>query len=63
MTKEEIRSKILFNNNKIQELLDPTTFIYQPEVKKYMAENEKLQSQCPHEISNGVCTICGKIFK
>lgn len=60
MTKEEIKAKVLYNNAKIKELLDPSVFILQPEVQLLMEENEKLQSICEHEFVNGVCTICGK---
>lgn len=60
MNKEEIRKKILFNEQKIQKLLDPSTFILQPEVMKLMDENEYLKSICAHEFENGVCVICGK---
>lgn len=61
MTNEEINKKILFNNQKIQELLDPSVFILQPEVQKLIEENEFLQGICEHEFKNGVCIICGKI--
>ena len=60
MTNEEIRSKILFNNEQINKLLDPSVFILQPEVQKLMEENVYLQTLCKHEYVNGVCTICGK---
>lgn len=60
MTKEEIKAKVLYNNNKIQELLDPSVFILQPEVQMLMEDNEYLKTICPHEFVNGVCTICGK---
>ena len=60
MTKDEIRNKIIFNNAKIKELLDPSVFILQPEVQILLEENEELQSICNHEFVNGVCTICGK---
>lgn len=61
MTKEEIREKVLYNNNKIKELLDPSVFILQPEVQVLMEDNEYLKTICPHEFVNGVCTICGKV--
>lgn len=60
MKPEEIRDKINYNNQKIQELLDPTVFILQPEVQKYIEENEQLRSECPHIFENGVCIFCGK---
>ena len=60
MTGEEIKEKINFNNKKIQSILDPTVFILQPEVQKYMEENEYLKSICEHVYENGVCIYCGK---
>lgn len=59
MTGEEIREKINFNNNKIQSLLDPTIFILQPEVQKYLEDNEFLKSICPHKYENHICVYCG----
>ena len=59
MTGEEIKVKINFNNQKIQSLLDPTVFILQPEVQKYIEDNEYLKSICPHEYENNVCIYCG----
>ena len=61
MTKEEIRNRVLYNNNQIKELLDPSVFILQPEVQQLMEDNELLQSICDHEFVNGVCEICGKV--
>ena len=60
MTGKEIKEQINFNNKKIQSILDPTVFILQPEVQKYMEENEYLKSICEHEYENGVCIYCGK---
>jgi hypothetical protein len=60
MTGEEIRTKINFNNHKIQSLMDPSVFILQPEVQKYMEDNEYLKSICPHKYENGICIYCGQ---
>ncbi len=60
MTKDEIKNKVLFNEAKIKELLDPSVFILQPEVQVLMEDNEYLRSICKHEFVNGVCIICGK---
>lgn len=60
MNGEEIKEKILFNNQKIEELLDPTVFILQPEIQKYLEENEQLRAKCPHLFKNGECIYCGK---
>lgn len=61
MTGEEIRDKVNFNNQQIQSLLNPSIFIIQPEIQKYMEDNERLQSICPHEFENGVCIYCGLV--
>ncbi len=60
MTGNEIREKINFNNQKIQSLMDPSIFILQPEVQKYMEDNEYLKSICPHKYENGFCIYCGE---
>ena len=60
MTGEEIRDKINFNNQKIQSLLDPSVFILQPEVQKYLEDNEYLKTLCPHKYENGICIYCGQ---
>lgn len=61
MNKQQIHEKVLYNNKKIQELLDPSVFILQPEVQTLMEDNEYLKSICPHEFVDGVCIICGKV--
>lgn len=61
MTNEEIKNKILYNNSKIKELLDPSVFILQPEVQILIEENEELQSICNHNFINGICEFCGKV--
>ena len=60
MTGEEIRDKINFNNKQIQSLMDPSVFILQPEIQKYMEDNEYLKSICPHKYINGECIYCGQ---
>jgi hypothetical protein len=60
MTGDEIRDKINFNNQKIQSLMDPSIFILQPEVQKYMEDNEYLRSICPHKYENDICIYCGE---
>ena len=50
MTRDEIRNKVLFNEAKIKELLDPSVFILQPEVQVLMEDNAYLRSICEHEL-------------
>ena len=60
MTRDEIRNKVLFNEAKIKELLDPSVFILQPEVQVLMEDNAYLRSICVLEFVLALCTICGK---
>lgn len=60
MTGDEIRNEINYNNKQIQSLLNPSVFILQPEIQKYMEDNEYLMSICPHEYKNGTCIYCGQ---
>lgn len=60
MTRDEIRNKVLFNEMKIKELLDPSIFILQPEVQVLEKEIAELQAECEHEYVDGVCIVCRK---
>lgn len=59
MTGQEIERLITFNNKKIEEMLDPSTFVLKPEVNELLEENKKLRGQCPHVFEHGVCVFCG----
>ena len=59
MTGEQIKERITFNNKKIDEILDPSIFILQPEVQKYLKANEYLRNICKHSFKDGVCIYCG----
>lgn len=59
MTGQEIERLITFNNKKIEEMLDPSTFVLKPEVSELLEENKKLREQCPHVFEHGVCVFCG----
>ena len=59
MTGQEIERLITFNNKKIEELLDPSTFVLKTEEEKLITENKRLREQCPHVFEHGVCIFCG----
>lgn len=59
MDGREIQKLINFNNKKIEEMLDPTTFVLQPEVQELLKENQELRAKCPHTVKDGVCIYCG----
>ena len=63
MTGQEIEKLITFNNKKIEELLDPSTFVLKPEVEQLIAVNKRLREQCPHVFEHGVCVFCGTTEK
>lgn len=59
LTGQEVEKLIKFNNKKIEELLDPTSFVLQPEVQQLINENKELRKNCPHIFQDGVCIFCG----
>lgn len=58
MSGEEIRERIIANNIKISELVDPTTFVLSPEIASLIKENQDLRKQCVHVYENGRCIFC-----
>lgn len=58
MTKEEIKNRIDFNNNLIENMVSPNIFTLNNSVLELLRENEKLQDQCPHEFEDGFCKYC-----
>ena len=59
MTGEEIKAKITFNNQKIESLLDPSTFVLKPEINQLIQENKDLRAICKHNFKDGTCIYCG----
>ncbi len=55
----QIKEMINFNNQKIEEMLDPSTFVLKPEVQALLERNKELRALCPHSFKNGVCIYCG----
>lgn len=60
MDKSEIRRRIDENNERIEILLKPDVFVFNPEVKALLNENRELQKRCPHKFVCGVCAFCDK---
>lgn len=60
MTGIEIFTRIQDNKKKIESLLDPTTFVLNPEIVELEEEIFNLQKICKHEFVNHVCKYCGK---
>ena len=60
MTNQEIFTLISEKRTKIDELVDPTSFVLNKEVEKLNKEIEELQQECTHKFTNGVCEYCGK---
>ena len=58
MTPMEIHNKIKYNNERIQELFNPSQFVLNNMVKDLLKENESLQKQCPHCFVDGYCEYC-----
>lgn len=56
----EIKEKIDRNNELIESLITPNVFTLNNTVSALLAENEKLQRDCPHEFRGGYCIYCYK---
>lgn len=59
MTGQEIEKLVTFNNKKIEEMLDPSTFVLNSEINELLEENKELRKQCPHVFEQGICIFCG----
>jgi hypothetical protein len=53
-------AKVEENKRKIEDLIDPTIFVLNPEVEKLQNEIAELQNKCPHCYEKGICKYCGK---
>ena len=56
----EIFTKIEGHKKRIEDLIDPTTFVLNPEIEQLQKEIMKLQQKCPHCYIECVCKYCGK---
>lgn len=55
-----IKSKIEENNKKIEQLLEPNSFILNTQIAEVLSENKALQDKCYHVFVDGRCEYCGK---
>lgn len=60
MTGLEIFSLVTVKRALLEDLIDPTSFVLNPEIENVRKEIEELQKNCPHEFINGECKYCGK---
>jgi hypothetical protein len=60
MTGPEIFTKIQVKKALIEDLIDPTAFVLNPEIAALEEEINELQNQCNHNYVEGVCEYCGK---
>lgn len=60
MTGPELFALVSEKKQRIEDLLDPTTFVLNPEIEQLEAEIGELQRQCEHHYDNGVCVYCGQ---
>lgn len=60
MTGLEIFSLVTIKRALLEDLIDPTSFVLNPEVENVRKEIEELQKNCPHEFVDGECKYCGK---
>ena len=60
MTGLDVYSLVTVKRQQIEELIDPTSFVLNPEVEKLQKEIAALQEKCPHDYIEGICRHCGK---
>lgn len=60
MNGNEIYTMMVVKRAQLEDLIDPATFVLNPEAQKIQNEIYELQQKCPHEFENGECKFCGK---
>lgn len=58
MVQQNIREVIDSNNEKIEKLITPGTFILNKEILHLQEQNTQLRAQCKHEFIDGFCKWC-----
>lgn len=55
-----IKKKIEENNKRIEQLLEPNSFILNTQIAEILSENKALQDKCYHVFIDERCEYCGK---
>ena len=55
-----IFSKVEEKKKRLEDILDPTIFVLNPEAERLQQEITELQEKCPHVFIKNVCKYCGK---
>lgn len=53
-------TKVEQKKKRLEDILDPTTFVLNPEAEQLQQEIMELQEKCPHVFVDGICKYCGK---
>ena len=59
MTQQEIYENIISKREKIESLINPEVFVFNPEIARLEKEISVLQEMCQHKYENGYCINCG----
>lgn len=58
MSNLEIKQQIDKNNQAIEDLITPGTFVLNEQIKELLEINDALRRECTHEFKDGVCIYC-----
>lgn len=59
MDGQEIFAFVKNKEKQIEDLIDPTTFVLNPEIAKLQKEIDEVRANCKHSFVSGVCEYCG----
>jgi hypothetical protein len=57
---KEIKESILRLNERLEEIIEPGSFVLNPEVSEIMKRITDLQEKCSHSFIDKKCEYCGK---
>ena len=55
---KEIKNKIDELNAELEKMIDPTTFVLNPQAVVIMDQINHLKRECDHNFVNGICEFC-----